>query len=689
MPQVPLSNIPIRPLNKGMFLNLPPNGIPTGGFLRTQNMRITEAGLQRRDGFINYDENNSGDIKSSLLDIIHFYRRNANSETLYLTEKALLSKSGTSLTNKNFTFETLLITDNTAGSEIEVTATTDDDMFTLLRQGDTLITNMGDFEIESYTYAYAAPTYTWTIKIFSPAPQLASSLTGTKVEHNLVSEGNMTPSYALLPVEATSGEDTIVLADQADRGLYKYDAVGTFSKFEIDSSVGGAPESSSTNVTSARTVCYFDGRLWVGNTIEIDGVHRQRIRWSDVNTFDRFRYERYVDLPYTEGQLIKLLPMGSLLVAYFEDAVYLGRFTNRPDLPYFFTRLETGLVGPLSDRSVTKWVDNHYFVGQDDIYMLSEATGIQPIGAPIISESLEWSKTLNRDLQNHIKVVHDLETDSIAFLIPDYSEAGSEITGGAERLWRYFYKTQTWSYDEVFFLDNDKENPAYLFMGLCSSKFYAYGRSWEDWVAISAEGPDGTGATDTAHGTDNDLAKWIKEAGLPVLEDNAFSDFPTWYSLIDETIKPRTMKLAVQNLVDDKLMILQEDKAESQDLLGLVEYPIWVVIESPDLDLGTPDLTKTFNRLSVKSFKNRIDRYTGGKEPDQIGFDVRISTDNGYSFKRPTPLRWRRSFNEGKADFRATGAAIRFKLISSDAVPSYKLSEIVIRTVSRGLQVQN
>ncbi len=42
---------PIRPLNKGMIRNLPPNGLPEGSFLRVQNYRVHEYGLKRRGGF--------------------------------------------------------------------------------------------------------------------------------------------------------------------------------------------------------------------------------------------------------------------------------------------------------------------------------------------------------------------------------------------------------------------------------------------------------------------------------------------------------------------------------------------------------------------------------------------------------------------------------------------------------------
>ena len=77
-------------------------------------------------------------------------------------------------------------------------------------------------------------------------------------------------------------------------------------------------------MVSARVVRYFEDRLWIANTVEVDGEHRQRVRWSEPINFSRFKYENYVDLPYTEGSIINIVPLGSLLVLYFEDAIYFG-----------------------------------------------------------------------------------------------------------------------------------------------------------------------------------------------------------------------------------------------------------------------------------------------------------------------------------------------------------------------------
>lgn len=683
MGKLPLTNVPIRPLNKGMYRNLPPNGIPMGGFLRSQNYRILEAGLERRHGLVNFDENNEGLLDSAILDVINFYRRSAENQTLYLTEKSLFRRGGTSLTKFNITYTGLTIDSSTDGNEITIVFTDTGDLYVNLRTGDTIETVEGDFTIDAISISELAGVYTFTIGVYSSSPLAIDDLVGdASITYNFKSVRTMTPSYALLPVEDASNDDSIIIADQADRGFYKYNTTGSLELYPIDSSTGGAITPVYTNLITGRTVAYFADRMWTGNTIEIDGEHRQRIRWSDVRTFNRFQFENYVDLPYTEGQLLALKPLGSLLVAYFEDAVYFGRATNIASLPYYFTRMETGLVGPVCDRAITTWVDKHYFVGDDDIYTMSEATGLVPIGAPIVTESIEWANNLNRELKTHVKAVHDLDTESVAFLIPDYYDVVNQIPGLTERIWRYFYKTGSWSYDEVHFADTDKKIPDFLYLGMASSRVYLYGKSWEEWQALD---PSPTGDSTT---TDSDITRWIRESDS-VPTDETFDDYPTWNALINEDILPRSMKMSIYKVTEDRIILAEESKGMEQDNLLADEYPIWGVLESPDYDLGMPDATKTFNRLSMKSYQNRVDRYTGAStQLDQVNFILYSSTDMGHSYKRPRALNWRLNYNEGKADFRATGSTYRFKVVSDGVVPSYKLSEIVIRVVDRGLQIQ-
>ena len=61
----------------------------------------------------------------------------------------------------------------------------------------------------------------------------------------------------------------------------------------------------------------------------------------------------------------------------------------------------------------------------------------------------------------------------------------------------------------------------------------------------------------------------------------------------------------------------------------------------------------------------------------------------GYKWKRPITFGFKTDYNEGFANFRCTGSTIRFKLITSEDVPPFKLSEMTLRVVGRGLQISN
>ncbi len=141
--------------------------------------------------------------------------------------------------------------------------------------------------------------------------------------------------------------------------------------------------------------------------------------------------------------------------------------------------------------------------------------------------------------------------------------------------------------------------------------------------------------------------------------------------------------------------MLEEDSGAEFDTVGDHEYPVWALLESPDLDMDAPDVTKTWTRLSLKTFQNRSDRATGSTDP--LDFTIYLSSDQGWSWKRALTMSWPttvnnlgervRSYNEGKVDFRATGSTIRFKCVSSAEIPKWKLSEYVLIVTGRGLQI--
>jgi hypothetical protein len=707
-PSKSLVAIPTRPLNQGMRLDMPPNGMPPGSFLRLQNYRVPQYGIERRDGFIPFDTNNGPDqYEERMLDIIHFYTRSSEAETLLLTDKAFYKRIAVNHSERQNIEVDFTLIDNTASSAngvVSVDIDIPEDDYDLVRAGDTFNTASGIYDIVGYG-AYSAVSPNATILIQADGID-AGDFVGTvysKIRYNLHRQGNMAPTYSVLPNESADLQDRVLIADQADRGIYSYTPSGGLEMYPIDSSTGLAETPVYTNLVSARTITYYDDRVWVANTVEQDGIHTQRIRWSQPLNFDRFHYEDYIDLPYTEGACIALQPLGSLLVAYFEDSIYLGRVTNIAGRPLTFEPMETGNIGLIATKAITPFLDAHVFVGQDDIYTLSGSTALQPMNAPIIQESLEYTKKLDPLLMNLISVSHDQFEDTIVFIFPDRLDEAIPVQGVAERLWRYNYKTNAWSYDEVPFVDdNSKTTPLYLFSGISPAKTYLYGRSWQEWLDLDdpAYDPD----------TDSDEAKWIRgtiPVGSGVGEiplGDTFDDYNTWYDLTQEVRKAKTLKIQVWHTVENKLHLVEEEEDTVGDQIGPNLYPIWALFETPDTDMNAPDTTKTVTRVTLKSFQNRSDRLLGTTAP--LRFDIYASASQGWRglrggdgkrWKRRQSMVWPytvnpdgtyvRSYNEGKVDIRATGSTFRFKCVGSELVPKWRLSEYVLLVTGHGLQI--
>ena len=126
-----------------------------------------------------------------------------------------------------------------------------------------------------------------------------------------------------------------------------------------------------------------------------------------------------------------------MLVAYFSDSIWLGRPTNRSDLPVLFDRIDTGGMGLIGTKAITSWIDSHYFVMQDGIYRLSPADGLQEIGTPVIAQTIKTCQT-----PRNIYVTPDPNNESILFGFPESEETISKI-------WRFNYKANAWSYDTL------------------------------------------------------------------------------------------------------------------------------------------------------------------------------------------------------------------------------------------------
>ena len=724
----PPSNYPIRPLNKGMVRNLPSNGLPQGSFLRLQNYRVHEYGLKRRGGLVPFNLNSGTGEEATydeqLLDLIYYWSSAATPEMLLLGAKNLMTITSSGIVTKIYPngpdTQYLLGTIgayNIATYSIQLifpcTSAQAERMYvgTKVFFEDTDDSDEIKYFGEVVNSAYSSPNVAIEVDVGTTAPSVlpVAGVDDIIVRETFISSDKMDVSFGVFPAESYEDQGKIIIADQGDNGLYVYES-GALSSFVTDSGVTSGE--GTQYLDSARVITYFEDRAFTGNTVEQGIRFPQRIRWSDPVIYDRFQPGNYVDLPYGDGELLNLVPLGPLLVAYFTDATYIGRPTNIAGRPYKFERIETGTMGLINQRAIVPWADGHYFVGTDNIYFLGMNQVMQPIGSPVLEETLEYTKFLQ--LGDNIQVQHDPRTESIVFLFPDVVEDSIAPKSVSTKLWRLNYKTMGWSYDEVNFEDTEKSNPAFYYTGLLPSRYYISGMNWEDWQAGEDEFTEvgtkswmpvksddslypGNPSTENPGTTITDPTTDIADPTIDPAD--TFWSYLTWDNLKSEGILDKKLYLPIWRRNGNSQLIVEEGENMEQDNLGEtvavdnteILYPIWTVIESMDYDFGAPDTSKTVTRFGCKVFDNQLNELRDQVKAvlADLSFSLYMSDRMGYKWKRPISFGFKDFYNEGFANFRATGSTFRFKLISSQDVPPYKLSEMTLRVVGRGLQVTN
>lgn len=167
--------------------------------------------------------------------------------------------------------------------------------------------------------------------------------------------------------------------------------VFTDSEHVIRTFDGTTADDLSATVTYIPTcITFFRDRLFIGQIQnDASSFPRQRIRWSNVTpNYDTFDTSDYLDLPYTNGAIWRLVPFSQTLVAFLDDAIFMGRITSSPDLPVYFEQMETGGVGLVGMRALTGWLDRIFFVGRNNVYELT-TKGIRAIGDPVMGDLLQ------------------------------------------------------------------------------------------------------------------------------------------------------------------------------------------------------------------------------------------------------------------------------------------------------------
>lgn len=405
-------SVAVRPIDKGMILDQPSQAIPDGALVDCRNFIASKEGLYRRPGYRRF----AGGVVAPYraLDYITLWGSDGSQESLLITERTLWRVNPVSMTEIPWVrYNTGTVT--VVG--LTVTGTGTDWATADVLAGDILRIGTTEGIIKEVTAGGSI-----VLESSNMPDQIGSS-------YEILA--TFTPGVISVP-DWTVYDGSLIITD-GKRPPIEYNATTQSLDYWVDNP-GKYP---ATGEFIAACVTSFQDRIWFGYTVDaIDGEQRQRFRWSSLSDPRNFSIPtNYLDLPYVNGALKRIVAMGQFLMAYFEDAVFKGTLTNYPLLPVRFDPVETGGIGLIGPKAITSYLGGHFWVGQDDMYVMN-AEGAQRIGSPVIRETIKKCEYYGK-----VYVAVDPWNHCVVFGLPRDQDH-------IQRLWRYEYRSGVWSYED-------------------------------------------------------------------------------------------------------------------------------------------------------------------------------------------------------------------------------------------------
>lgn len=444
-------DLDIRPLNKGMILDKPPQSLPDGAFLKLENFTACLEGLRRRNGFQRFAANDH--TPYTMLNLITLWKSDGSQETILITDKILYRVSA-------FAGLTEIIDVYDTGT-VAITGDAVTGASTAWLTADVIAGDLFRCDGEEAEIASVDSDTGITLKA-----ALSSQSAGTAYE--IVRAFNVqSPNF----VDHVARYNSLLLSDGL-RPIRKYDADTATLGYFITNAAYGINGSEDVIPIS---VSQFLNRTWVGYTHEdTDGYRRQRIRWDKITVPGDFStVTSWLELDQTSGSIRRMVPLGNTLVVYLDDGIYFLIQTNIPTLPLRPEKIETGGIGLIGQRAVCPWMGGHFFVGQDDIYFLGN-NGIEPVGSPIIREALK-----NCTNPEYIQAAADPANFRVLFGFPQGAKT-------MEYLWAFDPRAKAWSYDKrtTYMLANPVINSTVTWDDLTGTDWDTLTTTYPSWNQI-------------------------------------------------------------------------------------------------------------------------------------------------------------------------------------------------------------
>ena len=593
------NSIAIRPLNKGMMRHLPPTGMPPGAVWLAKDYYTDTRGFKRRAGWNkSMSDTQLGEEDRPLIDLVPLWKTDGTQQAFLITNRyAYQFALNTSPTAKHWV---------TSDGTISIGSTSITGSGTEWQSAHTngwIIA--GDVIVLSGTESTGIATVNTDTSIVLSSAPATNAYTTYYIRRTFQVDDSHLPDSAVV----AGATNKVMIADYS-RPPYTYDGT-SFTTI------------SETLLYVPACVLYFGGsrsdRLWMGNIKEVttndftsETIYRQRIRWSSATDPTSFTAADYIDLPYASGAIKKMVNIGSLMLVFMADALFYGRPSNIPNLPYVFDRVGTNNIGLVGVKAIVGKGNGWFFVGQDNIYWIGEDLKLQPIGTPVVNETIK-----NCDTPEKIYACLDTTHSRVMFGFPESGESISKV-------WSFDYNSKGWSYSDV------------------SGTFIA-----NPLLELTAtiNGLDSDAATidtlDAVHGTIDAMGSAISSIS------KAFRGHDGYIS-----------ELSDEGATDNGVGIEAE-------------------IHTGDIDLGLPDIDKTFLRLTLRLLDNPSGTLT---------FTLYTSGDGGDSWTDKGNFSIASTKREGKIDFRHTCSALRVRLTSASSVTPYVISELVVRAAPRELE---
>lgn len=410
-------NVFFGPLDKGMDRENPPHRLEKGSVLTAKNLIPSPNGLKRRWAHRQYSTNALDYPPGRGIDL--FWTTGGTNKPFVFDSKFLyeFNPSTGAFTGKYWVYDSGDVDVTTGDATVTGNTTAWNTDSNMVRAGDVIVLDPGGAnEQEAIIDSITDDTH---LEMDADADHTAAG-----ESYEIRRAFGATNPYLL---NWTVFGNQVVIADYT-RPPYKYDGT-TFTEF--DSGVDYVPS----------CVAFWQDRLWLGR-IKDDyaptSYNLQRIRWSNAGsgnwtTFDAGDYQ---DLPYTRGGLQRLLPLSEELMIYMSDGIYRAYPSERNDVPMLIDKIETGGVGLVGMQAICSHFDAHFFVGQDNIYMI-DSRGRRPIGTKVVQKTI-------RECQNlwAIYATPMTKLDSVAFAFP---ESGTTFA----KVWTFNYKSGAWGYHDL------------------------------------------------------------------------------------------------------------------------------------------------------------------------------------------------------------------------------------------------